>query len=67
MRITLTIDNPFTAYVPGTHLTPECGEDVIIYDEKSPFSRTSCPGFHQGPNPDISTRSLTAYHEAMAE
>ena len=28
-------DNLFTVYVPGTHLTPECGEDVIIYLKKA--------------------------------
>ena len=49
------------AYVPST--TPECGEGVIIY-EKNPISKDFvCPGFHQGSNPDISTRSPTAYHE----
>ena len=35
-RITLTIDNYFPAYVPGTHFAPECSENL----EKKPIPRT---------------------------
>ena len=61
----ITIDNSFTTYVPGTHFTPECGEDMIIYGKKPIPKGIACPGFHQVSNPDLSTRSPTAYHETQ--